>query len=158
MEPGLTFTITGIGAFLITTVVSILTHRLIVKEVGKLTKELADIKLVNEHISQEYAFQIEKRKKGEMLSELFALWIQSAPGGPGSSRMSVRALAPDDFKRLNELSFACALWLPQNILTDVYNTLSNVSGAKSIKDILADVRIALDINAGAINPMSIIHF
>ncbi len=158
MEVGLTFTIAGIAAFVMTTGVSIWTHRLVVNEVGRLTRELADIRLVNEQMLQENAFQIEKRRKAEMVSELFALWIQSAGEGPGPDRQSVRALGPDDFKRLNELSFACALWLPQGILADVYNALSKASGAKNIKDILVDIRNVLDINAGPVNSRSIIHF
>jgi hypothetical protein len=158
MEAGLTFTLTGIAAFVITTGVSIWTHKLVVNEVGRLSRELVDIRLVNEQILQTNAYQLENRRKAEMVAELFALWIQSAGGVPGPGRESVRALNPNDFKRLNELSFACALWLPQNIVADIYNTLSNTQGAKNIKEILVDVRNVLDINAGAINPMSIIHF
>jgi hypothetical protein len=151
------YTLTGFGILAITTVISILKHSIVVREVGRLAKDLEDLKLVNKQVLLKTNYDLENRRKAEMVAELFSLWIQGGTGsGPG--HMSTRKFSPDDFKRLNELSFMCSFWLPQRILDDLNNTLGNVKGAKNIKEIVVDVRKFLNENAGVVDPMSIIHF
>jgi hypothetical protein len=74
-----TFTVSGILSLALTTAVGVYAHFLIVREVGKLTKELEEIKLINQTTLQTQQYNLENRRKAEIVAELFALWSQSGP-------------------------------------------------------------------------------
>ena len=160
MDATTVITISSIISLVLSTTAAIFSHSLVVREVRKLTRELEDIKLINQTILQEQVYHLENRRKAEMVAEYFALWNQSAPmeyaGQDGS--MSIREFTPNDFKRLNELSYQCAFWLPQNILNDINDRIGNVQGAKDVKQIIVDVRTFLDVNAGVVDWRTIRHF
>ncbi len=90
--------------------------------------------------------EYEARQKAQIVAELSALWLFSGSDSPSA----------DQRRRLNELSFQCALWLPLDIHSDLSARLTNSAGARNIKEILADVRVHL--GNLAIDPTSIVHF
>ncbi len=99
-------------------------------EVRRLAKEMEEIRHINQTILQQENYNLNLRLKAEVVAEYFALWIQSAPPVNGQpANHSAKQLNNDEFKRLNELSFQCALWLPQGILNDLNNTIGNAPGS-----------------------------
>jgi hypothetical protein len=113
--------------------VSYFIHSKLIKHVYTVLKNLDTSKTENE-----------KRQKAQIVAELLALWMER--GDPDEVRR----------KKLNELSFQCALWLPSNILKDLNDRLVNREDAKHVKEILAGVRVHLGndpIEAGII-----VHF
>lgn len=120
---------------IISGIVSYWVHKKLVSHAFEALKEIEKDK--KEH---------ETRLKAQIIAELSALWIYS-----GS-----QVLSHDQKKRLNELSFQCALWLPVNIHSDLSQRLINATDARNIKDILADVRVHLGNTH--IDPNTIVHF
>ena len=133
-------------AFSITTIGTLLVHYKTVKHIyeeqGKLEQQRRQIERDNEI-----------RQKSQIVAELFSLWNQSAPGG-----LSKKELTPDEFKKLNQLSYECGLWLPPAILNDLSDTLAGKPGAKDRKQILVDVRYNLNPDSPKVDWTKIIHW
>jgi hypothetical protein len=133
MEGATTLTWASIISLFISAVVSYFVHKLLVRHVYDALKDLEELK--REH---------ENRQKAQIVAELLALWIH----GPG--------MTEDKRKKMNELSFQCALWLPNDIYNDLSKRLTYAPDAKDIREILADVRVHL--RNKAIDPKIIVSW
>jgi hypothetical protein len=155
----LTLTVSGFISFVITAGAVYILHRMLVGHVGRLAARVEDIRLMNQITLQQYAFDAENRRKIQIVAELFALWRQTAPPGPGVPNRSFNAaFSVDDFSKLQQLSFECALWLPPEIFKHLSDRLANLPTAKDPKEILVEVRNYLNPNLGTITWTDIIHF
>lgn len=148
-----TLTWAAIISLLISGLVSFVLHKMLVKDISKTLKDLEDTKNENQRLLSKLRYEYDLRKKTEIVAELFALWYQTFP-----NTRSKKGLSPDEFKRLNQLSYECAFWLPQNILIDLSNRLNNQPEAKDLKEILVDVRTYLNPEIGTIDWRKIIHW
>jgi hypothetical protein len=174
------------GAFVISTLITLYVHRKLVKHIFNYQQALAEYQhkndLIIENFRKEYQTAISKmemensrkitkieyenerllmkiereyevRQKSIVVAELLALWFQTF-----STSRSCRELTKDEYKRLNQLSFECGLWLPKSILEDLSDKLAEKEGAKDIKQILVDVRYHLNENSDKVDWKKIIHF
>ena len=135
MEPATTLTLSGILAIVISAITTYLVHKALVGDVYEVLVDLEKSRV--EH---------EKRQKAQIVAELLSLW-QYAGGVERTAETR---------RELNELSYQCSLWLPSNILSDLAATLTHSTGAKHVKEILADVRFHLGNDR--IDPGVIVHF
>ncbi|ASK29676.1 hypothetical protein CEY12_05960 [Chryseobacterium sp. T16E-39] len=67
------------------------------------------------------------KKKSELIAELLSIWISQ----------------PNDFKRINELTFEIFLWLPKKHALELSKTLSMQEGSKGMREIISDIRVYL---------------
>ena len=82
---------------------------------------------VKASIEHEYAQQLERYRKVELVAELFAEWIA----------VPVGEVVPKERRtRMNQLSFAASIWLPANIVREMSKRLQNQPGAKSYFEVL----------------------
>jgi len=88
-------------------------------------KQLADYQALIDERSTAQQEQREIRQRAALIAELLSAWI---------------AKPVPDRNELNRLSFEAFLWLPQNIATDLSNTLSHKPGAPNIRDLIVMVR------------------
>jgi len=87
----------------------------------------ASIKHEYDQHLERYKRELDKRQKVELVAELFAEWI-AVPFGE---------LVPKDRRtRMNQLSFAAAIWLPSGLVAEMSRTLQLKPGAKSYFDVL----------------------
>jgi len=71
--------------------------------------------------------ELDKRQKVELVAELFAEWIAVPPG----------ELVPKERRtRVNQLSFAAAVWLPADLVAEMSKPLQGKPGAKSYFEVL----------------------
>jgi len=104
---------------------------------------------ITSSVAHEYARQLEAAKhqdqvrlKAACIAELLAEWLSM----------------PDDFKRLNNLTFEAFLWLPDNIASDLSNVLSHKPGLITVRDVLLKVRMHLYAADTLIDASQIIVF
>jgi hypothetical protein len=76
---------------------------------------------------EQYKRGLDKRQKIELLAELFAEWI-AVPRG--------EVIPKERRTRMNQLSFAAAIWLPANIVAEMSKTLQLKPEAKSYFEVL----------------------
>jgi uncharacterized membrane protein YhiD involved in acid resistance len=76
---------------------------------------------------EEYKYEIEKRKKAEMVAKLLAHWL---------------AIKPEDSKEeLNRLAFECYLWLPDDIAKNLCDLLAhNTREDVTVKSVIIEIR------------------
>jgi hypothetical protein len=91
---------------------------------------------------EELKFEMRQREQAAMIAELLAEWSSN----------------PTDKKRLNQLTWEATLWLPENVARDLCAIFSYQPGAKSVKDILIEVRKLLKGADDGLTAGSIIHF
>jgi hypothetical protein len=76
---------------------------------------------------EHYKRELDKRQKVELLAELFAEWIAVPPG----------EIVPKDRRtRMNQLSFASAIWLPSSVVVEMSKALQLKPDAKSFFEVL----------------------
>jgi hypothetical protein len=87
----------------------------------------ASIKHEYDQQLERYKRELDKRQKVELVAELFAEWI-AVPRGE---------IVPKDRRtRMNQLSFAAAIWLPANLVVEMSKTLQLKPDAKSYFEVL----------------------
>lgn len=84
---------------------------------------------------EEYKYQIEVRKKAELVAQLLAHWL---------------ALKPEDSKEeLNRLACECYLWLPDNIARNLADLLAHQrEDVVTVRSVLIDIRKHLNKDHG----------
>lgn len=87
----------------------------------------ASIKHEYDQQLEQYKRELDKRQKIELLAELFAEWI-AVPRG--------EVVPKERRTRLNQLSFAAALWLPESVVVEMSKTLQLKPDAKSYFEVL----------------------
>jgi hypothetical protein len=88
---------------------------------------VASIKHEYDQHLERYKRELDKRQKIELVAELFAEWI-AVPKG--------EVVPKERRTRMNQLSFAAAIWLPSDLVVEMGNTLQAKPGAKSYFDVL----------------------
>jgi hypothetical protein len=73
----------------------------------------------------------DKRKKVELIAELFAEWSSLTKG---------EKMSKEHCKRLNRLSFESTLWFPENLAREMNKLLQGKQKAKSIYEVLLIAR------------------
>lgn len=87
----------------------------------------ASIKHEYDQQLEQYKRGLDKRQKVELLAELFAEWIAVPPG----------EIVPKERRtRMNQLSFAAAIWLPAKVAVEMGKTLQQKQDAKSYFEVL----------------------
>ncbi len=87
----------------------------------------ASIKHEYDQQLERYKRELDKRQKVELVAELFAEWI-AVPRGE---------IVPKDRRtRMNQLSFAAAIWLPPNLVVEMSKALQLKPDAKSYFEVL----------------------
>jgi len=87
----------------------------------------ASIKHEYDQQLEQYKRELDKRQKIELVAELFAEWI-AVPRGE---------IVPKDRRtRMNQLSFAAAIWLPPTLVVEMSKTLQLKPNAKSYFEVL----------------------
>ena len=87
----------------------------------------ASIKHEYDQQLEQYKRELDKRQKIELVAELFAEWI-AVPRGE---------IVPKDRRtRMNQLSFAAAIWLPPTLVIEMSKTLQLKLNAKSYFEVL----------------------
>ncbi|MEI3790255.1 MULTISPECIES: hypothetical protein [unclassified Chryseobacterium] len=76
---------------------------------------------------EKYKNSILVKKKSELIAELLSIWVSQ----------------PEDYKRINEITFEIFLWLPKDLASDLSKTLSMDKEAKSMREIISDIRVYL---------------
>jgi hypothetical protein len=92
---------------------------------------------------EDLKFEIRQREQAAMMAELLSEWV---------------ANNPPDKKRLNRLTWEASLWLPEDVARDLCATLNHKPGAKSVKELLIEVRKILKGPKDGFTAASIIHF
>ncbi|MEK6685439.1 MAG: hypothetical protein AABY99_03525 [Pseudomonadota bacterium] len=87
----------------------------------------ASIKHEYDQQFEQYKRGLDKRQKVELLAELFAEWI-AVPAG--------EVIPKERRTRMNQLSFAAAIWLPADIVIEMSKTLQQKPNAKSYFEVL----------------------
>jgi hypothetical protein len=154
-----TITWAGIISLIISTIATIIVHKILAKDLSKVLSDLQFIKHQYETALAKNTYDLENRRKTELIAELFVFWQQTGnPAKTGMPNKMYREFGPDDWMKLHKLSYEAALWLPKNIFEDLSKRLRNDPGAKDIKEILIDVRNHLDPDLGTVNWKDVIHF
>jgi len=91
---------------------------------------------------EELKFEMRQREQAAMIAELFAEWQSK----------------PVEKKRLNQLTWEATLWLPENVARDLCATLNLQPNAKTVKDLLIEVRKILKGKEDGLTPGSVIDF
>lgn len=78
-------------------------------------------------IQHEYDQRLEKYKKVELVAELFAEWIAIPKG---------EVVPKERRTRMNQLSFAAAIWLPPSLVVQMSKVLQNKPDALSYFNVL----------------------
>ncbi|MCA4780271.1 hypothetical protein IF090_11610 [Acinetobacter towneri] len=74
---------------------------------------------------EEYKYEVEKRKKAEMVAKLLAHWLSF----------------PEQQEELNRLTFECFLWLPDDIAQDLSSLLAHKEENKvCVRSVLNKIR------------------
>lgn len=74
---------------------------------------------------EEYKYEVEKRKKAEMVARLLAHWLS----------------LPEQQEELNRLTFECFLWLPDDIAQDLSSLLAHErENEVSVRSVLNKIR------------------
>lgn len=92
-------------------------------------KDLEELKALLKQVSdqnlEEYKYEIEKRKRAEMVAKLLAHWLS----------------LPEQQEELNRLTFECFLWLPDDIAQDLSSLLALEEGDKvCVRSVLNKIR------------------
>lgn len=99
---------------------------------------------------EEYKYEVEKRKKAEMVARLLAHWIAH----PEPDR--------EQKKELNRQAFECYLWLPDDIAGNLADLLAHErQGEITVKTILIEIRKFLnknDSNYSKLTNQDLTHF
>jgi len=102
----------------------------------------ASIKHEYDQQLEQYKRELDKRQKIELLAELFAEWI-AVPRGE---------IVPKERRtRMNQLSFAAAIWLPASVVVEMSKTLQLKPDAKSYFEVLLLARRELT-GEGSLTP------
>jgi len=91
---------------------------------------------------EDLRFQFKQREQAAMIAELLAEWSS----------------APPDVKRLNQLSWEASLWLPPEIVAELAKVLCHSPDARSMKDLLVDVRRHIKGAPDGVEAFHIVHF
>lgn len=94
-------------------------------------------------VKEEYDIAFKQSEMASSVTELFSEWNK------GNSA---------DKAKLNKLILEITLWLPDDILKEVYNQLSYQPDRKQVKDIIIDIRKSVLKKATSIKAEDIIHF
>ncbi len=78
-----------------------------------------------------YKRELDKKYKVDLLAELFAEWTAVPRGEP---------IPKERRARINQLSFAAALWLPTEVMVEMAKTLQLRPGAKTYFEVLLMAR------------------
>lgn len=94
-------------------------------------------------VKEEYDISFKQKEQASAIAELFALWGKRDE---------------NDKPKLNQLILEASMWLPDDILKEVFKRLTYQAGAKEVKEIVIDIRKHIlqkttDIKAG-----DIVHF
>lgn len=92
-------------------------------------KDLEELKALLKQVSdqnlEEYKYEIEKRKRAEMVAKLLAHWLSF----------------PEQQEELNRLTFECFLWLPDDIAQDLSSLLARKEENKvCVRSVLNKIR------------------
>ena len=87
----------------------------------------ASIKHEYDQQLENFKRELDKRQKVELLAELFAEWIAIAPG---------EVVPKERRTRMNQLSFAAAIWLPASVVKEMGKSLQPDPSAKNFFEIL----------------------
>ena len=91
------------------------------------TRVAASIRHEYDQRLEQYKRELDKRQKVEIVAELFAEWI-AVPRG--------EVVPKDRRTRMNQLSFAAAIWLPATVVVEMSKTLQFKPDAKSYFEVL----------------------
>ena len=94
-------------------------------------------------VKQEYDIGFKQAEMASSVAELFSEWNK------GNNA---------DKAKLNKLVWEATLWLPDDILKEVYKQLSYQPGHKQVKEIIIDIRKSILKKSTSIKPEEIIHF
>jgi hypothetical protein len=91
---------------------------------------------------EEFKFETRRREQSALVAAVLSEWI-----------------SPDiDYKKLNKLAWEATLWLPDSLANDLNARLANAPTAKSLKEILVEIKGHLHGSPSQIAPNSIVHF
>lgn len=136
MTPVTQFIITLVTSGAFTTLLYFLISEKIKAQIQYSTKVNYD------RLIEDYKYGQLQRQKAALVAELLAEWTSY----------------PEDFKKLNQLTFEAFIWLPKETALKLSDLLSHQEGANSVKDVLTEVRTILLGVDEAIPASSIIFF
>jgi hypothetical protein len=94
----------------------------------------ASIKHEYDRLSLQYEIEAKRRERAQLVAELLAEWMATAPN---------EAMSSEQRKKLNRLSFEATLWLPEEIAKDLSRVLQRDPTAPSMFDLLLRTRTLL---------------
>jgi hypothetical protein len=133
-------------ALLISAIVSYLFHNRMIARIYKLEQNLLDQQHENDRLLTRLNFELQHRQKSQIVADLFSKW--SSPVGMTAVRK----------EELNKLSYECALWLPESIMEDLNQRLTNNPNSKQLQQILVDVRQFLNPEIGPLDWSKIVYW
>ena len=87
---------------------------------------------------EDYKVSRIRRQKAEGIAKLFSVWIKYR--GKETELLDKNALI-ERYEELNRMSLELSLWIEDvQLLNDIMNRLQNVENAKTIRDLMGEVR------------------
>jgi hypothetical protein len=102
----------------------------------------ASVKRQGDRLLEEQKYELRVREQAALVADLLAEWLAN----------------PEDKKRLNQLTFQAALWLPAEAAKELTRTLIWAPGAKNVHEILLLVRGILQKTHGDLSAADLVVF